>query len=209
MPPKSDSLQLHMRLLAGDPTVSAQLAEIHLPSLITRLSSEFPATADHHFIEMAVHDAIMDYLSHPERYDPAKLPLDAYLRMSARGDLKNHLRRHKASDGSSRFGEIVELDAVGMEQGVEDVVAPSIDEVLLDRDSPVWDRLSELLSDPVDQEIVLLMMDNVRNTEDYVAVLGIWYLPPDEQAREVKRNKDRLKKRLQRHLQRSEIEQND
>lgn len=213
MPPEIDvpegSLQLHKRLLAGDLTASAQLAELHLPRLIVRLKASFRNVEDDHLVEMAAHDAMMNYLSAPEKYDPSKLPLDSYLRMSAQGDLLNHLRKQGARSDLSKFGRIVELDAFGVEQEIPDSSMPNIDEYALDHTSPVWGHLAELLPDPIDQEIVLLMMDNVRATEEYATLLGISHLPPDEQAREVKRNKDRLKKRLQRHLRRSAIEQDD
>jgi hypothetical protein len=64
----------------------------------------------------------------------------------------------------------------------------------------------ELLPEPKDIEVVLLMMSDVRQTEEYVAVLEIEHLAPQEQAAVVKRTKDRLKKWLQRHLSRSELQ---
>jgi RNA polymerase sigma-70 factor, ECF subfamily len=203
-----DSLHLHVKLISGDPTASTQIAEKHLPRLIMDLKRKFPQVEDH-AVETAAEDALMNYLLHPNRFDPSRLPLHNYLRMSARGDLLNVLRRHKVTSDSSRFGEVVELDRLNGEQDIEDLFSPSVDDITLYRNSPVWERLLELLPDPIDQEIVLLMIENIRSTEAYADILGLLDLPPDEQMREVKRHKDRIKKRLQRHLQRSELEQHE
>jgi hypothetical protein len=158
-----DSLHLHVKLISGDPTASTQIAEKHLPRLIMDLKRKFPQVEDH-AVETAAEDALMNYLLHPNRFDPSRLPLHNYLRMSARGDLLNVLRRHMVTSDSSRFGEVVELDRLDGEQDIEDLFSPSVDDITLYRNSPVWDRLLELLPDPIDQEIVLLMIENIRST---------------------------------------------
>jgi hypothetical protein len=76
---------------------------------------------------------------------------------------------------------------------------------VLARASPVWRRISDLLPDPTDQEIVLLMMEGIRETSAYADVLGISDYSVEEQAAIVKRHKDRLKKKLERHIKRSEL----
>ena len=51
---------------------------------------------------------------------------------------------------------------------------------------------------PEEKRVLPLMQDGERHTSAYAEVLGITQLSPLEQAREVKRVKDRLKKRLER-----------
>jgi hypothetical protein len=52
--------------------------------------------------------------------------------------------------------------------------------------------------DPIDKDILLLMMEGVRETHRYAQVMGIVHQDEMEQRREVKRAKDRLIKQLQR-----------
>jgi hypothetical protein len=61
-------------------------------------------------------------------------------------------------------------------------------------------RAVELLEEPRDRAILRLMMDGVRETEEYAEVLQVHDLAQEEQREIVKRNKDRIKKTLQRHL---------
>jgi hypothetical protein len=52
--------------------------------------------------------------------------------------------------------------------------------------------------DAVEWKVVQLMADGERRSPTYAALLGLGHLPAAEQAREVKRVKDRLQKRLRR-----------
>jgi DNA-directed RNA polymerase specialized sigma24 family protein len=205
----SDSdLGLHERLLSGDPTAPAEIAETYLPSLVAYMTSRFPRTGDPHLAETAADDAMLDFLRRPEKYDPTKMDLHRYLRMSARYDLLNLVARQKRQLPPEGV-RIVELDAPGAEHEVRDDTALSVEEQTAILASPVWQQLRAIVPNPTDQEIVLLMMEDVRPTSQYAAVLGITHLPPKEQARAVKRNKDRLKKWLQRHMHRPELANGD
>jgi hypothetical protein len=59
-------------------------------------------------------------------------------------------------------------------------------------------RVLALLPDPTDQSLLELMMDGVRESAAYAAVMGLQGQPRDVQAREVKRAKDRIRARLKR-----------
>ena len=67
----------------------------------------------------------------------------------------------------------------------------------------------DLLPDPVDLELIILMMEGVRDTDEYDEVLSIKHLNRGERAEQVKRHKDRLKKKLQRRITRSELTKNE
>jgi len=56
----------------------------------------------------------------------------------------------------------------------------------------------EALPDERDRHAVLLMMEEERSTEAFAEVWELGNLPTNEQAAEVKRNKDRVKARLRR-----------
>ncbi len=62
--------------------------------------------------------------------------------------------------------------------------------------SPAMKRMFAVVTDPVDRRLVELMMDRVRETEAYAEVLGRQHLAAEDQAKIVKRHKDRLKKLL-------------
>ena len=200
---------LHQRVLDGDVTAPARVAEVFMPLITRRLRRRFPRLGDSHLIDTAVEDALMNYFNRPQQYDPAKSSLASYLYMSARGDLLNLLERDKRYTEHLRLVECVELDNSETEYGVEVKDEFDLEALILALNSPVWQRLSDLLPDPIDQEIVLLMMEGMRKTSVYAEVLGISDHPVGEQAAIVKRHKDRLKKKVQRNIQRSELREND
>jgi hypothetical protein len=103
------------------------------------------------------------------------------------------------------LAEIVELDNDSSVYSVELIDDMDIEEVVANNLSTVWNRLSTIIPDRTDQEIVKLMMDGIRETDVYAKVMGIQNLPDDERSRIVKQNKDRLKKVIQRHIRTEEL----
>src|SRR5262245_31282044 len=91
-PNRAAERALHARLLARDPVAPSELADLYLPPLAAWLLRRFPQV-DPHLVEDAATDAALDTAQHPERYDPARLPLGSYLRMAARGDVLNALQK--------------------------------------------------------------------------------------------------------------------
>ncbi|MBK7893319.1 MAG: hypothetical protein IPJ90_00115 [Anaerolineaceae bacterium] len=76
--------QKHKEILNGEsPTAFAQLAELALPHLVHFLQQEFHQ-AEPHLHETAAIDALLTYHHAPQKYNPDKLTLFAYLRMAAR-----------------------------------------------------------------------------------------------------------------------------
>lgn len=197
---------LHQRLLEGDVTAPAEIAEIFLPLVADELQKWNPTLHDPHLVDMAADDALLNYLQRPSQYNPADLPLDRYLMMSARGDLLNLLRQ-QPQPGFSKRTQFVELDAPEREYKIEvEDTSLSVEEQAVMLTSPVWPLLERLLPNVVDREIALLMLENVRDTDSYAHTLGISHLSQDKREAEVKRNKDRIKKTLQRHIDRSELD---
>jgi hypothetical protein len=205
-PPDPDGLSLHDRLLAGELIASAQIAEKYLAGIVQYLQRKHPNLPDPHLAETAAIDAMLNYLGRPQQYNPAKASLEQYLRLSARGDLRNLIEQQRRRQKALGAMQVVELDAPSSEYTVEDERTLSVEDQALILASPFWRRLFEVVPDGKDMELVLLMMEDVRATEEYAAVLGISHLSPIEQAASVKRNKDRLKKWLQRHIMRSELQ---
>lgn len=208
---------LHQKLVDGDPTAPAQIAAVFLPVVVKALLRNYPGLHDPHLIDTAADEAIMNYLGRPSQYDPRKLSLRGFLFMSARRDLLNALReqqipglpRQKDPDSPKKI-QVVELDALDWEQETEvDDSSLSIEEQVEILTSPILPKLEALFSSAADREILTLMLDGVRDTSEFSAVLDITELPIPAQEAEVKRHKDRIKKRIQRHIDSSDLISHD
>ncbi|MCC6188200.1 MAG: sigma-70 family RNA polymerase sigma factor [Anaerolineales bacterium] len=199
-------LVLHQRLLAGDVTASAEIANAYLEPLIARLRARYGWLDDPHLPDEAAISALWNYLQNPRQYKPEERSLEAYLVMAAYGDLKNELTKRARERKFQGGSQVVELDAPGAEYRVGDDSELTVEEQVAILVSPVWAQLDELLPNPVDRKLVQLIMDNVGETAVFSEVLGISGLPSEEQERQVKRHKDRLKKQLRRHVRREEID---
>lgn len=207
-PPQTDTEAgrlLHARFLAGDVTAFAEICELHLPILTDRLSRRYLNLDDPHLVDTAVVEALLNYQNNPERYDPLKSSLDRYLLMSANGDLLNLIKRYKNDLCLLPLAEIVELGGDGAEYTAEVADETNVEKEVEQRLSPTWQNVCSILPDERDQEILTLMMDGIRETRVFAAVLGISDLPDDQQAKAVKQHKDRIKKMLQRHIDPSEL----
>ncbi len=198
-------IRLHQRMLSGDVTVFAEIAEVALPLLTHRLSMKFPDLDDPHMVDTAVVTALLIYQKTPTQYNPNKLRLDQYLYMSARGDLLNFIKKQKKDMALVPLLEIVELEESDSEYGVEVQDDIDVEDEVIKKLSPTWRNICSLLPDNKDQEIIQLMMDGIRETETYAEVLGITALSEHEQFLLVKRNKDRIKKKLLRHIDPSDL----
>lgn len=201
--------ELHQRLLDGDPTAPARIAETFLPLTISLLTKRFSSLSDPHLVGTAVEDALLNYFTRPEQYDPSRSSLVSYLRMAANGDLLNLLKQSQKESARLVSTYSVELSDQGEEHEVELPDDFDLESWVFNQNSPVWDWLPRFIPDPVDQEIVLLMLNGVRETEIYADVLGLSSLSLADQAKEVKRHKDRLKKKFQRNIDRSELSEHD
>lgn len=192
MPPEPTwFLENRRRLLEGDPTAPAELLEEVFLPLKQTLKRRNPRLRDEHLIDDAVTEALIDYLKMPEKFDPGKAGLLAYLEMAAQGDLKNMIAKRRRRSRRLRSLELVELHGRGGKEGTDAHDATKTIEA-----QELSKRISQHFSDPMDLELVELIVAQERSTESYAEVLGIQDLPIEDQRREVKRHKDRIKKRL-------------
>lgn len=188
----------HQRVLARDPVAFSELSEWLYASLVQdtgrRARSRSGKAVDMTLVEEAVGEALLDYNDAPERYDPEQATLQAYLVMAAHRDFQNAAskeRRHtqrQATLAGEDSGEMAVADGRSELDG------------LLNRISAEewWSLVESTFIDPADRQLVIMLANGVRATESYARVLGISGLPAEEQAREVKKAKDRLLKRLRR-----------
>jgi hypothetical protein len=193
---------MHARLLSGTSLiVTSEIAETFLSPVANSLRKEFPTLDDHHLIDTAVGDALIDYFGNPARFDPHRAGLFTYLRWLAKSRLLNLLAKQKNLSAREKF---VELEAVEPVYEMTDCEFADPEDALARRelDDAMWRKLRELFTDPIDLELTKLMMEGVRDTDRYAALLGLSSLPPEERASAIKRHKDRVKKTIQRKYRR-------
>jgi hypothetical protein len=188
--------ELHEALVAGeDPTVPARLAELLLPALRRRFASR--EAPDPHSVESLINLSIARYLKEPERYQPERGPILAYLWRDVAGDLNNEWEgRIRLRDQESSSRTAVGLGTADRNPTVEEEVLDAVDR--FDVPTAVLERAREQLSrfSEQDRQLIMLLGAGVRSTAPYAEALGITHLSARAQAKEVNRNKDRLKKRL-------------
>ena len=199
-PETAEGMEIHARLCEGDPVASADLAEAFLEPLATWLLRT-NRSVDSHICEQAAEDAILTLIKSPHTYRPDRGSLDAYLRMSAKGDLRNLMERERRH--SSRR---VEIGAVEHLPSVRNERQTSTDPALVyerqeDSAAPWVRRLvAQMEASLTEQEkgVLHLMHEGERRTSVFAQVLGIEQLSEMEQRQAVKRVKDRLKRRFER-----------
>lgn len=207
-PSRPWQIQKHQEILnQSSPTAFAQLSELALPHLVTFLQREFRQVESHQ-CETAAIDCLLTYNQAPEKYDPGKLTLFAYLRMSARHDLLNAL------DKARRQGHpLINIDEPSVQpQLVDDAnleeEAFALD-TWLDGNATASEQIIlqnfETNLSSTDRQLFLLILNGVRETEPYAEILGIADAPTTEQRHEVKKAKDRLTKSLTRFVNRHKV----
>ncbi len=206
-PSRHWQLQKHQQIVNEDsPTAFAQLSELALPHLIEFLQHEF-RQVEVHLHETAAIDSLLTYHDAPEKYDPEKLSLFAYLRMAARHDLLNAIDR---SNRQKRPLLNIDEPAIQNQLVTESDMdsEPFYLEQWLDNgDSSKQTMLRQFEAqlDTTDRQLFLLMLNGVRETEPYAEIMALASQPVAKQRQEVKRAKDRLTKKLTRFVNRYRI----
>lgn len=202
-PTPQEGVEIFERLLADDPTASSDLALGYLNPLSNWLIRRNPRVEPHICAE-AAENAILTLIKNPSTYKPERLTLSAYLRLSASGDLKNLLQAERRHSSRRANLDAVELSPAMRKYLWDEDADPALlverplDDVAENRQPvavppSVRDKLTS-----EEMKVLELMQLGERKTEAYVVALGIADQSVEEQRREVKRLKDRLKKRLER-----------
>lgn len=189
----------HDLVVQANATAFAELCEIALPHLAQFLHAQFPLYDDA-LHGMTAIDTLLAYHAQPQKYDPGKLSLFAYLRMAARRDFLNVINKRQRHDR-----RLINIDDPGTQylmpnlESLEELFL--VDEWLYQYTDLTQEEFISVLNatlDDLDQEIFSLMLDGVRETEAYARVLDIKQESKQMQQKEVKRAKDRVIKKLQR-----------
>ncbi|GAB4478947.1 MAG: hypothetical protein Kow00124_24010 [Anaerolineae bacterium] len=189
----------HRRIRQRDVTAFAELCEVALPHLIAFLEARFPGQ-DAHLRETVAIDLLLDYRRRPDQYDARRASLFSYLRMAAKYDMYNQIKKARRAERA-----LAPLDdpAVALQQPdgntqqndaeIEEWLQQHTDLTLRE----VLVRVEEQLSE-TEQQVLALMLEGVRETGVFAGVLGLTGLDESSQRREVKRVKDRIMQRLRR-----------
>ena len=195
-PTTEEGLELHRRLLENDIVAPMEVCERYAEPLCDFLLYH-SRRADEHACTSAAYTALLDYLRRPEMFDPAQLDLAAFLRMAARRDLSN-LDRAEAKHHRHREPNFRVEDAnVGGNHFEDD---PAMSLVRLDEQEIARRRMEAVRveCDEMESRILDLMLEGERSTKRYAAALEVEHSSDEDQRREVKRAKDRIKKRIER-----------
>jgi hypothetical protein len=187
-PTEEEVLHLTAALLSKQATAPGVIAAALLSPLAAYLGGRFQY-ADPDLCYEAAGTAILATVRGESHYDPTQLALDAFLRMAATRDLQNLLEKETRR---KRF--LIPLESVEEQ--------PDRGNPIQRTDEPTWDDprlVAELAAfGPPEQLALDLMRGGVRDTADFAGPLGLSHLSEEEQAAEVKRLKDKVKKRLSR-----------
>src|SRR5262245_60949952 len=198
---EQQALELHEQILSGDCLAPNMLAELLMPRLAEALRRKYHTVKDEHAIHTAVADAMLGYLKAPQKFNRNRGSLVGYLWMAAQGDLLNSLKQARIWEERNTGEEVVELESYaaehrlnGRHENPEEVYQ------FIEEQNRVESRISSILSNSIDREVARLMLDGVRETDEFAKVLGVCDKKAEEQAAVVKRHKDRIKLALRRNL---------
>jgi DNA-directed RNA polymerase specialized sigma24 family protein len=197
-PSREEGLTFHLRLLDADPLAPADVCRAYLVPLADWLDETF-RIGDPHAAPTAAGDALMNYVQRPLAYDPHRIDLAAYLRMAARCDLANLLRKEGRHHEHRVPMLLVELgEESGNLSGREEEPAQQLEHEEEAAAREDFLRSAQEGWTTVERRVFELMLTGERSTPAFARVLGIESRPAEEQEREVKRVKDRILARLKR-----------
>jgi len=198
-PDRSWQEKTHGQILQQNTTAFAELCEIALPHLVLFLQQRFPQV-DAHLHEATAIDCLMQYYGRPSQYDPQKLSLFSYLRMAVRNDMINALAKHGRDKSNLLNIEDPSLQPFLSEPNTF-AQTDELDRWLSQRTRLSRQQILQAIDDELtrtDKKLVSMMLEGIRDSQQYASVMGLTHLSTSQQRQEVKRAKDRLTKKLQR-----------
>jgi CheY-like chemotaxis protein len=185
--PSEDPLQLHKRLLAGQPGALECLASVFLNVLPPRLQRAFPRVPWDFALDAAT-DACLEYSANPAKFDmSSSVSLVDFVQLIARRNLADRLRAEIAlKNREVRYAD------------EQMVIFPSELPVRC-FDIDLWASVVAVTIDSSERRAAELWLDGAGNAA-IAEALGVVHLAQRDQRREVKRFKDRLLKRLPRYF---------
>jgi RNA polymerase sigma-70 factor (ECF subfamily) len=187
-PSRVAELELHERMLAGDPTAPVDAFTSFADAITRRLVERLGVRADPDAYDSAV-DAIYQYLDKPDAYDTTRGRLSTYLLTIAMRRAVDRMRSERARARRDEvFGSLVELLGPAPKEVMETAVMAS----------ELWPEVVKALPDPRDQRALNAILAGERSTEELAEALEMTALPEAERRVRVKQHRDRILKVLER-----------
>jgi hypothetical protein len=157
------------------------------------------ANMDEGLILEAVNEAFWGYYKNPETFNPNQNTLLRFLEIAAERDLKNILEREKKHLKKINIPENVELEENYWNSITR--VNQSTDGSLIEEEAlkQVKAELSKHFKTEIDIELAKHILFGERQTEVFSKLLNIETLDVNDQKKQVKKHKDRIKAILTRH----------
>ncbi len=202
---------LHLAVCAGAEGASDALARAVLRdhALRSRLHHEWPL-ADDHDVSQAVNDAVLSYLSRPERFDPSRgVSFRNFVHVLAWRHIKDVFRRSKPLAG--RF---LSLEQTAEPAGIKatSLSTPAdlamLEEEALEQATQSDRRLESLKAfankrlSATDQAVLSLILKGDHDRAPFEEALGVANLPEPEKRQTVARAVNRVSHRLKRWAKR-------
>lgn len=194
MKASDEEYRFHRRLLdPNDLTAPSDFADWIYADLVHRVRTRVAPGADPALVEEAAGNALLKYIDSPHRYDPNASGLRGYLTMAAYRDYLNESAKEqrRAALPLAMTEDAPEREVADPVQDIERLMGQIEIE-------PLLEAIDEAFPDPIDRQVVALLLDGERRYGAYAEVLQITHLPADARDAEVKRAKDRIAKRLRR-----------
>jgi hypothetical protein len=184
---------VHARLVAGDPSASADLIEMaYVPLIGHALKRHGSFGVDQDQARDLALKALADLIERPEQFDPAKGgSLFGFLCMVVNGDAINagEMEKNRAEKFSQHTVEVREVGGNFYQ---------TTPEIRMDAQRIMDKHGSEIIVDQGDKEVLILFLQEERDYAAYAKALGIERLTPKDRDAEVKRRKDRIEARVKR-----------
>lgn len=203
-----DEIELHSQIKSGDDLAFSKLCDKYLePTIeVIRKFNRHIHLIDNSIIPEIVIDSFYAYLYNPDKFNPEKQTLERFLVIDAEGDLKNawvrrkkHQKLFKAIDDETKFdGQFEHSKSVNLNTPSQALIDKEAEDALII-------ELKKHFDSEIDIEIANLILSEERETRVYSEILGITHLQTEEQQKEVKRSKDRIKKVLRRKIKGKKI----
>ncbi|WP_426752949.1 RNA polymerase sigma factor [Myxococcus sp. Y35] len=187
IPTPDEENALHARILQKESVAHSEAFEVLMDPIIAAVTRARRCAYEE--ARDAAIDAVIDYLEAPERFDPQRGRLLAYLTQSAKNRVTDWQRStFRRVLREEKFGCLFELLGMPPKDSLENALEAR----------RIVERIEKSNLGVVDRAFLELMLLGERSTQRFGEVLGLGPLPAVDIQREVKRNRDRITKWLER-----------
>lgn len=196
-----EEMKLHLAILNGEDIALSKLYDVYSEKIAKYFEFKFSTVSqkDNDFISIALNDAFLGYYSKPDTFNPERSSLYDFLKLATKRDLLNVMKKEEKHISGKNLIEDVELwknngNSVLKAYSSADATVLS-DEIM----TTIRKVLQNYFHTELDIELAIMILSDVRKTEEYSDEMQIGDLTASEQTAEVKKHKDRIKKVIERN----------